>query len=113
MTNYANGHHAEVVAANYLRNIGYKIVGLNWRTKLCEIDIIAQKQNCVYFVEVKYRLTSSQGNGLDYITPKKLTQMAFAAELWVAQQKWKGEYALAAIEISGADFTVTNFIEQL
>lgn len=105
------GRRAEVAVADYLRQRGYKILEQNWRTRWCEVDIVAQKGKAVYFVEVKYRKTELQGDGLEYITPKKLEQMAFAAEFWVAQNNWSGEYTLAAASVFGANFQVTTFIE--
>ncbi len=110
MTNFSTGHHAETVAAEYLSNLGYKVLALNWRTKYCEIDIIAQKDKRVYFVEVKYRRTTSQGSGLDYVTTKKLSQMRFAAELWMQENRWKHPSSLSALEITGPNFAVTNFV---
>lgn len=114
MTNYAHGHQAEKIAAQYLKKRGYKILELNWRQPRAEIDIVAQcKHEPVTFVEVKYRETLQQGGGLDYITPRKLEQMQFAAELWVTEHQHDGEYVLAAIELTGADYAVTNFIAEL
>jgi putative endonuclease len=114
MTNVARGHQAEREAADYLRRHGYKVLALNWRRPRAEIDIIAQKgHGPILFVEVKYREHSAQGNGLDYITARKLAQMRFAAELWVAEQRYQGEYALAALELAGPEFTVTQFIPEL
>lgn len=75
MTNLAHGQRAEEVAADYLAAQGYEIIERNWRTRVCEIDIIASKDRVMYFIEVKYRKSNSQGSGLDYITPKKLKQM--------------------------------------
>ncbi len=102
MTNYAAGHDAEKTAADYLRRHGYKILELNWRTKYCEIDIVAQKSGIVYLVEVKYRRSIAYGSGLEYITPKKLQQMKFAAEMWVNHKNWTKDYRLAAIGIDGS-----------
>jgi putative endonuclease len=114
MTNYAHGHDAEKYAAAYLKKQGYKVLELNWRRPRAEIDIVARKKRGpVMFVEVKYRESDKQGGGLDYITPRKLTQMQFAAELWVTEHNYDGEYVLAALEISGVDFAVTNFIESI
>lgn len=114
MTNYAHGHAAEKVAAAYLKRQGYKILDMNWRRPRAEIDIVARrKREPVTFVEVKYRETSGQGGGLDYITPRKLEQMRFAAELWVAENRYDGEVVLAAIELQGVDFEVTNFVADL
>jgi len=114
MTNVARGHQAEAVAADYLRKHGYKIVAINWRRPRAEIDIIATaKHQPLVFVEVKYRQQSHQGSGLDYITTRKLAQMQFAAELWVQENRHRGEYALAVIELTGPNFTVSQFVPQL
>lgn len=111
-TNYSLGHEAEKRAAEYLQAKGFEIVALNWSNRLAEIDIVAKKDDVVYFVEVKYRSTANQGGGLDYITPAKLKQMEFAARCWVEEQKYQGGYELSAIELS-ADFQITEFIEEL
>lgn len=100
MTNFQTGHDAEKAAAKYLADKGYKILALNWKTKYCEIDIVAQKDKRVYLIEVKSRKTLFQGGGMDYITRKKLNQMKFAAEMWVSSHKWQGDYQLAAISIT-------------
>jgi putative endonuclease len=114
MSATATGQKAEQVAAQYLETHGYSIIGRNWkRHKMCEIDIIARKQNCIYFVEVKYRATNDAGSGLTYITHKKLKQMAFAAEQWALEYEWQDAMQLSAIEVGGADFTVGAFIENV
>lgn len=101
MTNYAAGHAAEQRASRYLQARGYEILELNWQTRWCETDIIAEKDGVVYFVEVKYRRSTGQGRGLDYVTSGKIKKMALAAELWVSQRDWRGDYALAAIGLDG------------
>jgi Holliday junction resolvase-like predicted endonuclease len=114
MTNYAHGHDAEKVAAAWLEARGYTVLALNWRDRRAEIDIIARLgAEPLRFIEVKYRETAAQGNGFDYITPTKLRQMAFAAELYAAKSRYDGEYTLAAIELSGPGFVVTGFITEL
>ena len=107
-----SGEAAEEEAAKYLINSGYKIVERNWKTKWCEIDIVAKKDSCIYFVEVKYRQSYLQGNGFDYITPNKLRKMELAAKSWVEVNGWDGEYTLSAAEVSGIRFTV-KFIEEV
>jgi Holliday junction resolvase-like predicted endonuclease len=86
----------------------------NWRTRWCEIDLIATKRHVVYFVEVKYRRNTAFGGGLEYITPRKLAQMHFAAEFWISRnQKVVGDYRLAAMEVTGQDYTVTEWMDTL
>jgi uncharacterized protein (TIGR00252 family) len=104
------GKKAEMIAREYLKSKGYKILDQNWRTRFCEIDIVARKVKTIYFVEVKYRSTINSGDGLDAITAKKLEQMQFAAEMWVNSNKWMGEYQLVAISLSGQPAKVTSFI---
>jgi uncharacterized protein (TIGR00252 family) len=95
----AIGRDAEDRVARYLEQQGYKIVSQNWRTRYCEIDIVASKQKVVWFVEVKYRSSTAQGAGYEYVTDKKLQQMRFAAEFWVQSEKWTGEYRLAVASV--------------
>ncbi|MGH7195557.1 MAG: YraN family protein [Candidatus Saccharimonadales bacterium] len=113
MTTFATGRKAEAAAAKYLQAQGYKILNQNWRTKACEIDLVAQKSKVIYFVEVKYRQSADQGGGLEYITGKKLQQMAFAAKIWVAENNYEGQHCLAAVEVSGEDYEVTGFIDNV
>lgn len=119
MSNYSAGHEAEKVAARYLEKHEYKIVELNWRHVRAEIDIVAEKREAfgfrkhLVFFEVKYRKTAEQGHGLDYITPKKLKQMQFAAQLYVSQHNYVGEYCLGAIELTSTPTRVTKVIEQI
>ncbi len=110
MTNYASGHAAEKQAAEYLKQQGFKIRELNWKTRYCEIDIVAEKDKTIYFVEVKSRKNGSQGYGYEYVTSKKLQQMQFAAEMWVQSNRWKGTYQLAVVSIDGDELT---FIDEL
>jgi uncharacterized protein (TIGR00252 family) len=113
MTTFETGRRAESVAAAFLEAKGCEIIAQNWRTRWCEIDIVAQRDSTVYFCEVKYRLTANQGLGFDYITAKKLQQMQFAAELWVAKYNWQGECSVCAIEVSGPNFRITNVVKDL
>lgn len=113
MKSTERGRKAEAAACEYLQANGYKILSQNWRTRYCEIDIVATKQEAVFFVEVKYRSSARQGTGIEYITPKKLEQMQFAAEWWVLHHGWQGEYCLSAISLSGEEYSVDDFVKEL
>lgn len=106
----AVGKEAEDRAAEYLRGLGYKVLEQNWKTRYCEIDIVASKDNVVWLVEVKYRSSARQGHGYEYVTPKKLQQMHFAAEMWVQNHNWRGDYRLAVISVDAEEVT---FLEDL
>lgn len=110
-TNYQSGRDAEKRGAEYLRAHGFSIRELNWKTRYCEIDIVAEKDKRIYFVEVKYRRDAVHGTGLEYLTPKKLKQMSFAAEMWIQSHNWSGEYQLAAISIDAEQITFLDEVQ--
>lgn len=94
--------------------MGYRLLDQNWRTRWCEIDLIVSKNHIVYFVEVKYRRSTTFGSGLDYITDKKLAQMHFAAEFWLAQNRHTAMgYQLGAIEVTGETYEVTAWLDDV
>lgn len=107
-----SGEAAEDAVSSYLKNLGFKIIDRNWKTKWCEVDIVALKEKVMHFVEVKYRSSSEQGFGFDYINPKKLRQMQRAADSWVHINDWAGEYILSAAQVSGDNFEI-DFIEEV
>jgi putative endonuclease len=100
------GSKAEVVVASYLKNLGFKIVERNWKTPTAEIDIVAIKDNRVYFIEVKYRSSLEAGDGFDYITDKKLKHMQRAAESWVQEKNWQNEIILMAASVIGGNHDI-------
>lgn len=57
LTNHKKGLYAEYVAIIYLWCKGYRILHHRYKTKLGEIDIIAQHKNTLVAIEVKLRPT--------------------------------------------------------
>lgn len=106
------GELAETAACEYLQRSGFKVLDRNWKTKACEIDIVAQKQNIVHFVEVKYRSSLNQGGGVAAITSKKLHQMNRGAQIWM-QKYGIVDGSLSVIEVGGASYEVTEFLTQV
>lgn len=65
------GRVSESLAADYLKNKGYKIIAVNYHTRFGEIDIIAEDSSVVCFIEVKSRADYSFGHPKEAITPRK------------------------------------------
>lgn len=97
------GQLAEAAVAALLEQQGFEVIDRNWKTRVCEIDIVAQKSKVIYFVEVKYRASQAQGGGYEYIADQKLKKMNFAAEIWKQTYGWDGDCRLMAAAVSGAD----------
>lgn len=55
LSSYKSGIISESLAKIFLQLKFYKIINSRFKTKFAEIDVIAQKQNVIIFVEVKYR----------------------------------------------------------
>lgn len=62
---------AEQLAARYLEEKGYTILERNWRCRYGEIDVIAQKEGALIFVEVRSRLGERYGTVLEAIDARK------------------------------------------
>lgn len=105
------GQKAEAAVADLLAESGFEIIDRNWKTRVCEIDIIAEKDKIVYFVEVKYRSSQAQGGGFDYVASRKLRKMSFAADVWKQVYNWSGDYRLMAAAVSGSDCEEIELIE--
>ncbi|MGI9028352.1 MAG: YraN family protein [Candidatus Saccharimonadales bacterium] len=106
------GRLAEDAVVDFLQNSDYDIIARNWKTRTCEVDIIAYKKQRLHFVEVKYRSRLGQGIGFDYIDTRKLRRMEYAAQLWVCKHNWYGEYVLSGASVVGIDYEV-SFIAQI
>ncbi len=65
----------EQLASKYLIDRGYHILQKNFRTRFGEIDIIAQKQRTVIFVEVKARTSDIKGKPYMSVTPRKIAHL--------------------------------------
>ena len=51
----------ERLAGDYLKNLGYRILEYNFRSRFGEIDIISMDGDTYVFVEVKYRKDAKAG----------------------------------------------------
>ena len=111
MKTTATGRQAEAAVANYLVADGFKILTKNWRTRWCEVDLIAKKNKAIHFIQVKYRFSESHGSGFEYITQHKLNQIKFAVRFWCAQNNWDGDCCLIAAEVSGSNYEIIDLVE--
>jgi putative endonuclease len=77
------GRHAEARAAQWLSEHGYQILGTRLRTSSGEIDLVAQTETVLAFVEVKAR--ASEAAGLDAISPRQRQRLIAAATILLAE----------------------------
>ena len=73
------GGTAEDLAAAHLVRHGLTLVARNYRTRLGEIDLVAQEGATLVFVEVRLRKSGRFGGALASITPAKRGRLVAAA----------------------------------
>ena len=71
------GKTSEIIAANFLKKKGYKILAMNYKNKIGEIDIIAKDKNIIVFVEVKARSSKLFGHPFEAINNEKQLKTHF------------------------------------
>jgi putative endonuclease len=79
------GASGERVAANWLEARGYRILARNWRCPYGELDLIAEQDGELVFVEVKTRRGTSHGAPEEAITPAKRARLVAAAQSYLAE----------------------------
>ncbi len=78
-----SGIIGEQVARKYLKSLGYIILQCNYRTKCGEIDIIAQENETLCFIEVKTHQMIAYGQAASAVTPRKMRCLALAAQFYL------------------------------
>lgn len=81
------GAYGEALAAQLLEKKGFRTVARNFRTRQGEIDLIAENERFLLFVEVKLRKSDRFGAACEAVTPAKQRRLIAAAEAWLTQHE--------------------------
>jgi putative endonuclease len=79
------GKEGEDKAAQWLLSKGYRLLHRNWRHSYYEIDIVAEKNNVLHFIEVKCRNHSPFGFPEDSVGKRKFKRLQCAADEYLHQ----------------------------
>jgi len=66
---------------------------------MSEIDIIAEKENCLIFVEVKTRSSSAFGHPEEFVSRNQQKKILEAADFYIEKQDWQGDIRFDIISI--------------
>ena len=89
----------ELLAKQYLENMGYEILDENWTFKKAEIDLIAYKNERIIFAEVKTRSSNAFGEPEDFVNKSKQKHLASAADEYVHLMDHQGEIRFYIISV--------------
>jgi putative endonuclease len=105
------GAIGEKLAADLLKKRGYKIIQRNFRCREGEIDIIAQKDECLVFVEVRTKKNTAFGTPEESVTLSKREKLISLANAYLQAydkppQSWR-------IDVIAVELTPDNRISRL
>lgn len=105
------GSQAENAVCEFLVQRRHTIVVRNFKTKICEIDVVSTRGDKIYFTEVKYRRNNVRGGGLAAVTKEKREQMRLAAEVFFKMRVKYADYqpVLAVAQVTDEQFEVTDW----
>ena len=102
------GRWGEDIAANFLKMRGYTILAQNKHIGHAEVDVLAQKDDELVFVEVKTRSSSVYGQPEEAVDNRKLTHLIEAAQRYVIEEQSDLPWRIDVIAITGNPNTNTE-----
>jgi putative endonuclease len=103
------GQYGEGIVSHYLQERHFTILARNFRNREGEVDLIAQKDSLIIFVEVKTR-TNPRIDSTEIITKAKQRKIARTAALFMAQQivdVCDCRFDVALVSLDAAEPTIT------
>ena len=119
------GRRGEALAAEALQQRGFTIVTQNWHCPEGEADLIAQRADEWYFVEVRTRRrtnrrsTSGYGSPEESLTPRKFARMEAVARRYLSEQgaeeaqdvAWHISFVAVVLDSSGRLKRITVYLD--
>lgn len=94
------GNKAEEMAAEFLTKKGYEILDRNYTHGKGEIDIIAEKDGWLVFVEVRARSEVLHGFPEQTISKSKANLIIKTAEQYIYDNDWRGKVRFDIVAIT-------------
>ncbi len=94
------GKLGETLAGTWFEARGYLILHRNWRHRHREIDIIAENDNTLHFIEVKTATTTKFGHPEEKADAKKIRFLIDSAEEYLYLNPWKGKVQFDVLAIT-------------
>ena len=105
------GLDGEESARKHLERLGYRILALRFRSRLGEIDIVAEDGATIVFVEVKTRRSAEQGSPEESVTAAKQRRIVRMAETFLLARGLHGRdcrFDVVAVDASAGRFEVRH-----
>ncbi len=105
------GDRGEDIAARYLQSIGWRIISRNVEFRVGEIDIVAEHEEHLVFVEVRSRSGQSGPPPAHTVTFPKQRRLNKAANMVL--QRYAGPCPFARFDVIGVDLDSEQVTEHI
>ncbi len=107
------GKIGELLVSHHLKKLGHSILGMNYRKKWGEIDVISQKSGVIHFVEVKTVSCETLDEGQysyspeENVHPEKLKRLHRTIQSYLLEKRnsedspWQLDVAGVFLDIDG------------
>ena len=99
------GKTGEDKVANFLKKSGFKVLKRNYQSKFGEIDIIAENNEYILFVEVKTRKENSLVSGVDAVNFHNQQRILLTAQDFISKTECELQprFDVAEVIVNEAD----------
>ncbi len=106
------GEEGELMACAALEQLGYLIVQRRFRTRVGEIDIVADDHGTVVFVEVKTKTDCTFSDPVEAVTKQKQRRLVLMGEQYVAWHRLDTtpcRFDIVTVDTSAAPAKITHY----
>ena len=107
------GQASEMRAEQFLIAKGYRILDRNVRLSIGELDLVADDQGVVVFVEVKGRSTQAFGGARLAVDHRKRAKLSKLAAQYLAQRHWSDRLCRFDVVLVQGQVAISEQIEHI
>lgn len=101
--NHELGKWGEKQALESIRSMGWKILGVNEKVPLGELDIVALDGRELVIVEVRTRTCGRTMPPECTVGPSKMKKLVRSGSIYTARQGWNGPWRIDLVAITVSD----------
>ncbi|PIQ71988.1 YraN family protein [Candidatus Roizmanbacteria bacterium CG_4_8_14_3_um_filter_34_9] len=102
------GKKGEDLALDYLKLHNFIVLEKNFSSKFGEIDIIAEKKHCLYFIEVKTRSNLNHGAPYEAVNKRKISHIKRASQYYLLKNKLINKFDSYKLKIAVFSILIEN-----
>ncbi len=100
------GAAIEALVAQHLQARGYALLARNWRCPHGELDLVAQRDDTITFIEVRARRSEAFGAPEESLTPRKRAALIAAAQAFLeahalSERAWQIDLVAVTLDARG------------